>query len=573
MAKQADAPAPVAPAADAPPLSAGDRFKDWFLQEGAWWGTSFVFHAVLLLTLMLISTTAKPRIEDDAIAIDAATTEKPEVPQDLEKFEVGETPIDNAELTTDTLTMSEAQVAAGDDQVVNAGGGRADAPATGPQLGGLGGFSISAVGPGVANQGKGGVGGGHGKGDSPGAGGSGTGFAGRSSGAKRAMVGGFGGTKQSERAVAAALSWLARHQNKDGSWSLSGYTKQCKDTTCTGPGNANSDAGATAMALLPFLAAGQTHESRGPYKATIYNGLYWLVRNQKRDGSVFAGTSAKMYTHSLVSIALCEAYGLTGDKVLGQAAQSACGFLESTQHKKTGGWRYQPGDEGDTSVVGWCTMALKSAKMSGLNVSDESLNLVKKWLDTCARGSKKGLYCYVPIDEKTLKEAGPNPSMTAVGSLLRQYMGMKPDDPSMQEGIRYLMNSIPKKENRQLYHWYYATQVMHNVPGPDWDAWNRAMRRALIETQVKEGCATGSWDPFRPNKGHDLEAGGRIYAVALSTLTLEVYYRYLPLYKLDQESAAPASALNSEITAAADKKDAKPAEKKEEKKDEKPAKK
>ncbi len=28
-----------------------------------------------------------------------------------------------------------------------------------------------------------------------------------------------GGTEESERAVAAALNWLARHQNTDGSWS------------------------------------------------------------------------------------------------------------------------------------------------------------------------------------------------------------------------------------------------------------------------------------------------------------------------------------------------------------------
>ena len=41
---------------------------------------------------------------------------------------------------------------------------------------------------------------------------------------------------------------------------------------------------------------------------------------------------------------------------------------------------------------------------------------------------------------------------------------------------------------------------MHNQPGPQWDAWNRKMRRILIDTQSKEGCAAGSWDPDKPTK-------------------------------------------------------------------------
>jgi hypothetical protein len=62
------------------------------------------------------------------------------------------------------------------------------------------------------------------------------------------------------------------------------------------------------------------------------------------------------------------------------------------------------------------------------------------------------------------------------------------------------------------------------------------MRRVLIDSQDKEGCAAGSWNPAKPTPDAWSDQGGRIMVTSLCCLTLEVYYRYLPLYKLDAES-------------------------------------
>ena len=129
--------------------------------------------------------------------------------------------------------------------------------------------------------------------------------------------------------------------------------------------------------------------------------------------------------------------------------------------------------------------------------------------------------------------------MSAVGLLLAQYAGMTPDHAAMKEGVAYIISQMPDPRRRSLYYWYYATQVMHNIPGPEWDQWNRAMRRVLVESQIKEGCAAGSWDPMRPTREHLGESGGRLCVTSLSALTLEVYYRYLPLYRFDAEAASP----------------------------------
>lgn len=521
------------------------RFKEWIVTRGPWWLTSVTVHGLILISMAFI-VVATPKREGQAPAFEAKVdTALPD--PDLERFDVGETPLEPTELNTETLSLTDAPQMAQEEQIntteadpfVEAGGGRADSAAA-EALGGLGGFSVVATGPGAALKGPGGVGGGVGTGTHPGSGGGGTGFGGRGSGVRKAMVGSYGGTKGSERAVAAALNWFARHQMPDGSWSLGGYPKVCRDPSCTCPGSENADVAATAMALLPFLAAGQTHKTKGPYQKTIYGGLSYLLRQQKKDGDL-QGTG-RMYAHGLATITLCEAYGLSHDSELGYAAQAAVNFIANAQNPETGGWHYAPRGVGDTSVVGWQVMGLKSGQMAGLSVPGPTFEGAKHWLKGVASGKGGGLFAYSLA-------GGASNTMTAVGLLCSQYLGKQRNDPAMEEGMEYLMANMPTVTNRNCYYWYYATQVMHNMPGPEWDKWNRQMRRVLIESQVKtKGCAEGSWDPDLPYKDVWSAQGGRIMVTSLCCLTLEVYYRYLPLYKLDNPAeaatadASPASA-------------------------------
>ncbi len=502
-----------------------EDIKAWFQQRGLWWATSVTAHAVIMsTTLLLLGTVVAPQREGEAPMFEA-NPEPIAADSDIEHFELGDTPDQASDLNTDSLmletpTVTEQINSNDNDSFEESGGGMGS---TDVSFGGGGGFEIKGLASGAATKNIGGIGG---AGDSsrPGSGGRGDGFGSRGAGVRKAMLG-HGGTKASERAVAAALNWLARHQGPDGNWSLGNYKKICKDGTCTGAASVESDAGATAMALLPFLAAGQTHKSRGPYKKNIYAGLYWLVRNQKTDGDLSAGSAQKMYTHGLATICMCEAYGLSGDATVGGPAQQAINFICKAQHRITGGWRYMPGDEGDTSVVGWQVMALKSGMMAGLEVPSPVIEGAHKWLKACS-SSKGGLFSY--------EQAGaPTDTMTGVGLLCSQYLGMQRHDAGMVEGLSFLMANLPDVSRRNTYYWYYATQVMHNVPGSEWDAWNRKMRKILIDTQVRKGCAEGSWDPSAPTKDTWSEYGGRIMVTSLSCLTLEVYYRYLPLYKLD----------------------------------------
>lgn len=50
----------------------------------------------------------------------------------------------------------------------------------------------------------------------------------------------------------------------------------------------------------------------------------------------------RRFMHSQATIAMCEAYALTGDASLKSSCERAVKFLLNSQHPKEGGWRYQP---------------------------------------------------------------------------------------------------------------------------------------------------------------------------------------------------------------------------------------
>jgi len=527
MAETANNPLPVEDEDQFQEETLSERFMDWVRTELVWYAGSFSFHLLALSVLLLLPNITSREDRGDAPVWEskADDADKKEPEQLDQKYLPGEIedkqpPELNVDPTLPPLAQAaqEAEYNDASDKFEHKGGGTASGSA---DLGASGGGGASAFGPGPKLAGAAGIGMGKGTGKDYGSGGDGTGFGSRGSGSRAKMLARSGGTKRTERAVTLALIWLRNHQLSDGSWSLQNFVQRCSDKTCTGTGSVSADAGATAMGLLPFLAAGQTHKSKGAYRDNINRGIAWLIRNQQADGNLAKGAQQMMYSHGLATIALCEAYGLSGDKQVGIAAQGGVNYILAAQNKADGGWRYEPLMAGDTSVVGWQLMALKSAHMAGLNVSGSVFSNTSKWLDSVAvhDGTE---YSYQPGN-------GAQNTMTSVGLLCRQYLGVKRDNPMLTGGMAYLMKNLPDAAFPNVYYWYYATQVMHNMNGYEWDTWNRKMRDLLVHSQVRntDQCACGSWPPEKDLWGKN---GGRVMTTSLSCLTLEIYYRYLPLF-------------------------------------------
>jgi hypothetical protein len=350
-------------------------------------------------------------------------------------------------------------------------------------------------------------------------------FYGRSGATKEQALINGGGTKQSEAAVARGLAWLARHQAPDGGWSLSDFHRH-RHCNCGNRGVRGYPIAATAFGVLPFLGAGHTHKpgtkkDPNPYDKVVKKALYYLMAKQKANGRY----DGNMYCHGLATIAMCEAYGLTQDPWLKRSAQLAVNYIVWAQHP-AGGWRYGPKQRGDTSVVGWQVMALKSAQMAGLSVPTKTMKKAQEYLDSCM-GDDYG-YGYFG--------KGSTKTMTAVGLLCRQYIQRwGPSTPSLYKGVNNILKKNMPVTGKDMYYLYYATQVMHHFGGQSWKEWNDRMREILIREQDQGKDPThkdqeGSWSPEGDPHGG---VGGRLMITSLSILTLEVYYRHLPLYRRD----------------------------------------
>lgn len=363
------------------------------------------------------------------------------------------------------------------------------------------------------------------------------GFAARANASsQKAMIkAGGGDPDEIIRAVETSCDWFKRHQMPDGGWAFDfttcpGCKGQCKNPEADS--HLNDRAAATAFALLPMLGQGYTHKSvgeKGKYRQIMEKGLAFLAAKALQGkGQTYGGPKGgNMYSQGLSAIVLSEAYGMTKDERLAAPAQAAITFIMAAQDPVGGGWRYAPKQAGDTSAVCWQVMALKSGKMSGLQVDPYVVKKISTFLDS-VQADDGAAYGYT--DGKTAR-----PALNAAGLLCRMFTEWKKTNEALLRGAKSLAKGGP---SRDMYTSYYATQVLYHVKQQlpqEWDTWQKQMSKMLIGSQITEGHQAGSYyEGFEG--GHAPHVGGRMYVTSMATMTLEVYFKHgLPLY---QDAAA-----------------------------------
>ena len=322
-----------------------------------------------------------------------------------------------------------------------------------------------------------------------------------------------GGSAASEAAVDAGLAWLAAHQGEDGSWRCDLSNCPCRGA-CRDAGTVTSTTAATGLALLPFLGAGHTH-LEGEHREVVSRALYYLLsrlRPTPRGGDLTEGT---MYGQGVATLALAEAFGMTRDDMLSRPVTDAVRFIVTAQDTYGGGWRYLPGQPGDTTVTAWQLAALKSAALAGIEVPTPTIDAIRRFLDRVqARAGES--YGY----------QGPQaqPCTSAIGLFCRIHTGWREAD-TLDRGLAALAK--PGPDPQAVYTNFYLAQALLQGNHAAWPKWNRRNRDQLVAAQARIGHEQGSWSFADP----ETAPGGRLAHTALAVLTLEVYYRLLPVYR------------------------------------------
>lgn len=353
-------------------------------------------------------------------------------------------------------------------------------------------------------------------------------FGSRSGGGRKLMIKRHGGSKATENGVDSALRWLAYHQEADGHWDAKKYSAGEK-----------TDTAVTGLALLAFLGAGHS-EKVGEYKDNVKRAVAWIKSKQAPNGLPFDTTDAgghrgEGYPGAIASLALAEAAAMANIPETREAAQKAVNYCTEIHQAGDGSdklaWRYHPKMEADTSVTGWFVMALKSAKVAGLNVNHAAFDGAIKYLDSVEHKAAGGDPGYAPASTYwyMVNQQHEPHRLTAIGALCRQFLGWKKEDlQATVEGF-VAKGGVPTWGGNggsvDLYYWYYGTLCVFQQGGDIWKKWNESMKTALLTNQRKDGDDSGSWDPV----GAYSSEWGRVGQTALGALCLEVYYRYQQL--------------------------------------------
>jgi hypothetical protein len=546
---------------DGPPEGGGEETA---IGKVPWFAIAFLFHVLLLFAIWGLPMSTRAAEDDDSIAQDIPSDEKEEpeiIPPDPPLEE--ERPEEEVQDPVEDPRMDEATDDHNEDPTDQPNEDLA--PSDNPDD-----SKIESPHPNKNNYNSSlGLGGGLGGGGGPGGAG----------GYVRRRSRGGGGRPTDPR-VEMALRWLADHQSDTGSWHPSDFpaagekhgrfgSYDNKDGFQDAPWSM-AEPGLTGLAVLAFLGAGYDHKNGPPgrpqtqrYKRVVQRALRYLVGIQDADGCFGSREDNHfVYNHAICTMAMAEAFDMTGSLFLKPSAQKAVDFIAEAQNQDPDredggwlGWRYgvKPGDS-DSSVTGWMALALKSARTANFDVPQRCWDGALRLLDDMTRevnGYPKTGYNFPGGDNARLRDRDhflTNPAMDAISVMTRIFVsldGSLREDPMVraQADVIIAEQYLPTLEDPNkidFYYWYYAALAMFQMDGKWWRTWEKAMLPPLMDSQrmdpLPEGQADGktadgleylhachgSWDT---NTAWG-NVGGRVYTTAINCLTFEVYYRY-----------------------------------------------
>lgn len=330
-------------------------------------------------------------------------------------------------------------------------------------------------------------------------------MSGRTGDGRRSIGNEFGIGGATENAILKALRWLKEHQEENGYWMKKN--------------NAEGDA-MTGMALLAFLAHGDTPSSSKEFGVTVQKAIDYLVQRIETVGNQRLG---RAYTHGIVAYALAEAYAMTRLPEVGSAAETALQVIIDGQQPGGGfDYRYNKGKRWDLSVASWQFQAMKAATVAGIEMPGLTEAKIKgiDWLKNTTY--RNGSFGYS-------SPGGSRLSMAGAGTTVLELLGEGDSEEVKATLEKRLIPYEPKWEkvnHSSAYSWYYMTQAIFHGGRRSFKQYFPAFSKMLVANQADDGHWT------EPGKEEKEGLGRDVYmSTALNCLSLQVAYRYLPSYK------------------------------------------
>jgi len=312
-----------------------------------------------------------------------------------------------------------------------------------------------------------------------------------------------GVTIETKEAIDRGLAYLARTQDRQGSWSNRGRFGRYPVAM-------------TALAGVALLMDGNT-TTQGRYAPQVDRAARFLVRSSRADGLIAQDDvdPRPMYGHGFTMLFLGQLYGMTEDvararemhDVLVRAVQ-----LTSQAQSSLGGWIYTPrsgGDEGSVTITQ--VQALRSCRNAGIAVSKEVIDDAMEYL-AIAQNSDGG------IRYTASSRGGSRPALTAA-AVCCWYNAGDYDNPRAAQAIDYCKDKL-KGDARFIGFDYYAhlyyAQALYVGADPLWEDYFAKRRDYLLARQETDGSWIG-------------EGVGDIYGTAIALVILQLPFNQLPI--------------------------------------------
>ncbi|MCF6228049.1 MAG: terpene cyclase/mutase family protein [Planctomycetes bacterium] len=342
----------------------------------------------------------------------------------------------------------------------------------------------------------------------------------------------------SPRKLSAALVYLRDYQTDAGEWKAGTWWPEVREGAFSNDRETShetefgweSDTVAnTSLALLAYLSAGWDHTD-GPYQATFLKALKYLRRIQQSNGQF----SEDIKHHSLAVMAMSEAYGLSGQAILGRLAGRGIDYIIKQQHDD-GGF----GNNGASNVIDSCyaVLAIKSARMSGLEPDKKAAERAFAYMESMRDGDHVRFSAYREFPEQAGNFTDANFPTCEAAWILSGLFSNKLT--IRDKTVRSMADRLVEKQNLPdwkannidcEYYWI-ASKALFQKGGKQFKSWKKALSTQLYDRQrgyteydkeselisAKQLLEYGSWDPAGVNGPRY----GRVFTTCMCYLALE----------------------------------------------------